>query len=662
MNEILWHLRTSPPIELLAALGVPFLIFFVQYELDYVYLLVRHLVMTGRYGATAAPVAAGPRPGALLVIPTMLRSHDELEGLKDATMSAARNDTRGQLTIVIAIDDGRTHKEIYSELETWVATYAAPEGVRVLVTCTPERRGKACAIDAAVLMMEEQVARGEIAELPPLFFNMDADSELGPDALVRMIDRLTTPSWVVGTRPRLVTSNVSIAKKHYWFGWRGFFTVRGQIALQVAREYLTAISLGKFNTKLIPVLWASGALYCTWTKLHTDSPRWGAFMQTLTLRDWVRWWVGFAPPAFATANVRHLPEAQTGPGDDTWMTWLACCARWNGDDLVVELPRTPLHAAWYSVYDYFVRPVRHEPQARIMTRTPTTITALFKQRVRWNTSRIQDVQRWRPALMFHWSVGLPALVSTAQLVIVNLAVALSLLCWPFVSEHGSMVAFVAALALNLFMRATATLLGLLVDQPVEGNALKLFAIPLSVPYHMVFNVVPTIVGSVKDIFLFGVNTKFSPEQTHIRSGTTRIALAFRLRRALTLAVRSVIVNDVPLGWFWFGWNETAWTPNGFEGWTSGRPARPIMPTSVLRFRNAIAETAATPAPEPVAPPVATPATSYAIAASAAKAPRAAAPARLVLLSNRPASTAQASTRRKGFDELDESPPSGRNAA
>jgi hypothetical protein len=117
---------------------------------------------------------------------------------------------------------------------------------------------------------------------------------------------------------------------------------------------------------------------------------------------------------------------------------------------------------------------------------------------------------------------------------------------------------------------------------------------------MFFNVLPTIIGSVQDIFLFGVNTRFSPERTHIRSGTTRIALAFRIRRALTLAVRSILLNDVPLGLFWFGWGETPWTPSGFEGWTSGKKPRAILPP--LMRRNAPAEAASASTPIPAAEP------------------------------------------------------------
>jgi hypothetical protein len=62
-----------------------------------------------------------------------------------------------------------------------------------------------------------------------------------------------------------------------------------------------------------------------------------------------------------------------------------------------------------------------------------------------------------------------------------------------------------------------------------------------------------------------------------KSGCERVALLFRVRRLLALSVRSVLYGDVPLGSFWFGWHETAWTPNGFEGWTTGKRQRAIVP-------------------------------------------------------------------------------------
>ena len=71
--------------------------------------------------------------------------------------------------------------------------------------------------------------------------------------------------------------------------------------------------------------------------------------------------------------------------------------------------------------------------------------------------------------------------------------------------------------------------------------------------------------------------KFAPEATLIKGATSRIALGFRIRRFYGLCVRSVIVGDVPLGAFWFGWHKTKWTPNGYEGWTTGKVPAVVRP-------------------------------------------------------------------------------------
>jgi hypothetical protein len=63
----------------------------------------------------------------------------------------------------------------------------------------------------------------------------------------------------------------------------------------------------------------------------------------------------------------------------------------------------------------------------------------------------------------------------------------------------------------------------------------------------------------------------------MKSGCVRVALLFRIRRFFALVLRSLLVGDVPLGIFWLGWNETPWTPNGFEGWTTGKKQRAILP-------------------------------------------------------------------------------------
>jgi hypothetical protein len=569
MERFFWFLHLRSAFDFVSASAVPFLIGFALYQIDYVLLAVQRLVAIAR-GARAVPRGRERMPAALLVLPTLLRTKDELEGLKRAITSVVSNGYPGDLYVVAAIDDG-AGQSTYGELAAWARSSLASANVRVFTLGIEGRVGKAVAIDRAVRFIESKVRVGEIEAFPPLFFNMDGDSELGPNALAHMVRRILRRGSWSGERPMIVTSNVAIAPDVYWRGWRAFFSVKGQIAVLVAREYLTSIAIGKFNTRLIPVQEASGALYCTWSWLHVVAPRWAGFMQTLRLRDWLRWWLGAAPPRFATSGAKAIPEAQTGPGDDTWMTWLACCARWRGGEITLEFPRTPAHAAWAAVRAYIVRPVAFEPEARIATKTPTTVASLFRQRIRWNSSRVQDVQRWRPALAYHWHAAIPIAFSTALLLYVHAMIVVSFVVWPFVSERGQgWAAVVVAFGINLVVRATMTVFALVLDRSPRHGWWRLLGLPLAVPYHFAFNVVPTIVGLAEDILLFGVNTSFSPEETCVRSGLSRIAIAYRVRRALALAVRSVIHNDVPLGSFWLGWHATRWTPNGFEGWTTGK--------------------------------------------------------------------------------------------
>jgi hypothetical protein len=571
VDRLFWFFQQNGAFDVISGMRIPLLICFVLYQFDYLLIVLRRLVMGARGAEGLARLSAANAPSALIVMPTLLRVRDELEGLKRAILSAANNGYPGALYIVASIDDAATNRAIFRELQAWMESVPRTPNVTLLATGADRRRGKAVAIDLAVAFFRARIAAGEIAELPLVFFNMDGDSELGPDALERMVARLMHRSSWSGARPMIVTSNVCIAPDVAWRGWRAFFSVKGQIALGVAREYLTSIAIGKFNSKLIPVQEASGALYCTWSELHELAPRWAAFMQTLRLRDWLMWWLGAAPPCFMDSAATPLPEAQTGPGDDTWMTWLACCARWQDGALTVEFPRTPAHAFAYAVRDYFFRPLAYEPAARISTKTPTTIKALFKQRVRWNSSRIQDIGRWRPALMYHFSAALAVIFASTILLYVHAMIVASLVVWPFTTEHtGGPMVFLVALGMNLTVRAYATVIALIVDGSLRRSWRTLLAVPMSVPYHFLFNILPTIVGATHDLLLFGVNTNFSPEETYVKSRLSRVALAYRLRRAFALAWRSVIHNDVPLGAFWFGWYETKWTPNGFEGWTSGK--------------------------------------------------------------------------------------------
>jgi|GEM_PF-1097245 len=620
MNELLWFLNTNTHFELVSPMAMPLIVGFFLYQCHYILVTVRHLLLRAIHGTAAPAPKPGDRPEAFVTLPTLLRNDDELAGLKNAILSCAHNGYPGLLHVCAAIDDGVTRADLFAELQRWVATLEVPEGVRVYACCTPVRRGKAVAMDEAVHFMRRRVEEGLQAEFPPIFFNMDADSELGEHALTRMVDALHKTTWWTKQRRGIVTSNVVIAKDAYWKGWRNYFTMSGQISVHVAAEFLTALSMGRFNWKIHPVPGASGALYCTWSELHLMAPRWAAFMQTIKMSDWLGWWIGRAPPSFEHSGVGELPEATTGPGDDTWVTWLAFCARWVDGKITVELPRTPVHAFIYFVRSYFFRGLAYDVQARVATKTPTTVKALFKQRVRWNTSRVELAQRWTPALAFHWTAAFPAMFSTTINVYANAVATIALVTLPFTKLSVSFATLAFMYVSQTVVRLFFTTLALWLEGDLRREPHKLLGLVFAVPYQFVFTKLTTMVGYVQDVLLFGVNTKFAPEQTHIASKLPRFALAYRVRRALYLAVRAVVHNDVPLGFFWFGWHETEWTPSGFEGWTTGK-------TRVLKPRVAAVVAPAAPAPAMaqagagVEPPALAPApAAVAAAMSAAAAP------------------------------------------
>jgi hypothetical protein len=125
-------------------------------------------------------------------------------------------------------------------------------------------------------------------------------------------------------------------------------------------------------------------------------------------------------------------------------------------------------------------------------------------------------------------------------------------------------------------RSLSTLFALFVDGSFRRRWPVLLALPTAGLYHFVINIASTIDGFFRQVLGHGLNSGFSPERTLIRGNSSRLALGYRLRRALHLAVRSVLYGDVPFGWWWFGWRETPWTPNGYEGWDSKEVRLPSM--------------------------------------------------------------------------------------
>ncbi len=523
------------------------------------------------------------RHSAVIVLPTLLRGIDELEGLKRAMRSVARNAYPGRLVVVACIDGRAERPHLFLELEKWAADEPVAPNVQLHVVGTPVRMGKAMAMDHGIEHVKKLVEDGWLAQFPTLFFNMDADSVLAKSALERMAFRLTRNRWLTRTPPLIVTSNVLVSPEQGLVGLSSLLSAPRWLATLVGREYLTSISLGRCNRGIVPVTEASGALYCTWSQVYLPAPQYARFLQSLRWRDWLKWWLGFAPPRFSSYAGAPLVEAMTGPGDDTWMTWLACSGTWKNGRVTFDFPRTPLHALGRMVAAWISRPLAFDPLAQVYTKTPTTVSGLFNQRLRWNSSRMQDVKRWSLSLAYHWQMGAPVLASSAVVIVNNLLLIFGIVA-VLMTCHISEALGVSLLAAGGYMclRTFDSVVALLVSECPASHWMFLVSLPASGYYHLVFNTSTWILGTIRDVFGFGQPTTFVPEATARASGLSRIALAYRIRRALLLACRAVVFGDVPWGRFWLGWQHTRWTPNGFDGWTSGLRPPPVSWPKVLR--------------------------------------------------------------------------------
>jgi hypothetical protein len=438
------------------------------------------------------------------------------------------------------------------------------------------------AVEAGVSLMKECVARGDHESFPDLYFSIDGDGTLSPDALERLAVRLTMPHPLTGNPRRVVSGKICIRPDLFWRGFAElpsrFFSIEGQIYMQVAREFLLS-NIARFNLKPMPQIGIPGALYCTWAELIVEAPRFMGFMKTIRFRDWLRWWVGHAPPSFAASTARPCPEALTGASDDTCIAFIASMATWSRGRLSFEAPRTPLHAFGRLARSYLIeRSHDYEPEARVYTYTPSTLRGLWRQRVRWNSSRFECAGRFWGAFAFHWEIGFP---TTSHLWIVikhvfELTIYYVLLPYCVLGSTNAAVAYVLGYAGQTIAYTVYTFLALLLEREWRRFWPVMLCLPLSAPYLIGINFFACVFGVIKDVFLFGNQTNFAPEWTLIKGRTERVALGFRVRRFLALCVRAVIYGDVPFGGFWFGWGETPWTPSGYEGWTTGKKPRSML--------------------------------------------------------------------------------------
>lgn len=586
MESLWWALRTWDPFCYFWPFAKRVFFLFLFGQSDFILLLMLwYWRLLGLRLRRRKAISRGPVPSGLVIIPSLLRNREDFNAITVTVDSCAHNGYPGELSIVASVDGNTEKPELYRELCEWVGSRSYPENVHTYVGGTPTRLGKMMAVHAGVELMKILVARGLHPSFPAIYFSVDGDGTLGARALELIARRLVLPHRFSKNPRRLVSGKIYIRPDLFWRGstldsLRSLFTIQGQIYLQVAREFLFA-NVSRFNLKLMPKVGVGGALYGCWSEILLNGPAFMGHMRSLRPRDWARWWLGLGPPAFSRSEPEPLPEALTGPSDDTAVSFLAAMSSWRDGVLSMEPPRTPLHAFGRLVKAYFLeRSPDYEPEARVFTFTPTTLKTLWVQRVRWNASWVECAHRFKRAFYFHWELGgIVALRSSLFLWNLMLAV-FFYVALPFellTSTHSVITAFAISYAFQVFMLSLFTFFALAIETEWRRFWPVVLALPLAPLYSIGINFFSAAAGTVKDLLLFGNATKFAPEWTLKKGRTERIALLFRARRFFSLCVRAVVAGDVPWGAFWLGWTETPWTPSGYDGWTTERKPRSIVP-------------------------------------------------------------------------------------
>src|SRR5688572_23840073 len=581
MEGLFWSFKTLDPLLLATPVFLNLAMCLLITQSDYIFLLVRFF-LRGVLGRPEAfrPLGFGERPTGLVIIPSLLRNDEDLNAIATTIASAGSNGYPSELVIIASVDGRTEFPKLYAKLCAWVTAHRRdfPKHVHVYVTGTETRLGKMMAVEAGVVYMQKLVACRKHAEFPKLYFSIDGDGTLGDHAIERLAHRITTRHPLTGEMRRVVAGKICIRPDLVWRGWRAFFTIEGQLYMNAAREFLVS-NVSRFNWKLTPRIGIPGALYCTWSTILLEAPRYMGFMQSLRFIDYARWWMGLGAPKFSETKVPALPEALTGASDDTCMAFLASIASWKNDELSFDAPATPLHALLRFVASYtYARSHDYEPEARVFTYSPPTLRGLWKQRVRWNSSRVECAGRFWRAFWFHWEIGLPVSAHLLMLLHTVFEIVGYYIVLPYyiVGSSHALFAYVLGYAAQTLAYTMYTCMSLALERDWKSYWRVVLTLPVASLYAICINAFGCVYGVTRDIFFFGNATNFAPEWTLMKGRCVRVAMMFRVRRFLALAVRALVKGDVPLGWFWLGWRETPWCPSGFEGWTTGKKARSIL--------------------------------------------------------------------------------------
>ncbi len=246
MEKLIWYFSNIDGYELIGVAWKPILIGLILYHSNYL-LIAARTTWRRIWPHQCRPLSPGEAPDILIVLPTLLRKRSELEGLQRAIQSVMANNYPGQVVICPAIDHADLQPALCTELECWLNCEVSGGRVHATLVRCPERIGKAMAVDRAIGHVRALCSNGALSQFPAVFFNMDADSEVSLNALEMMVVQLTARGRLGRRRPMIVAANVRVRQQHYWQGWRHFFTVPGQLAVQVYWTSLNTTSIDNSN-------------------------------------------------------------------------------------------------------------------------------------------------------------------------------------------------------------------------------------------------------------------------------------------------------------------------------------------------------------------------------------------------------------------------------
>jgi cellulose synthase/poly-beta-1,6-N-acetylglucosamine synthase-like glycosyltransferase len=576
MNAFIWNIRTSDSFVLATVVILAFFGSFLLFQNNIILVLLffRKFVKILIKKSDTHELGLTMRcPNGLIIIPSLLRNLDDYIAITSSVDSCATNGYPGQLVIITSIDGRYENHALYEQLVKWVGDRNYGDAIQCYVSYRDVRGGKMMAIETGVDHMKELVASGIYPSFPEIYFSIDADTTLGDHALEHLVAKLLKRHPITGDYRKGVSGKPCTHPSEIWQGWRKFFTMSGQIYINVARQYLTA-NLGRYNWEAVARVNLPGALYCTWSDVILQAPRYMGYLESLRFLDWIKWWFGFPPIKFSESDPTPLPEALTGNTDDTSIAILVIVSTWKNGKLTFDFPTSPMKAFIRMLRELFVeRSLGYAPEARAFTFTPPNFKGLWLQRVRWNSCRIECGQRFWRTFQYNWQAGFPYLFQLLNILLFVGGVVLCYVILPFNGENVVVCVFVIGYSLRLLMNISRVFVALSLEEErvKSGFWRTAYCLPVAIWFDFIFGFAACFWGIVKDILWQGTNTRFVPENTLIAGKSQRIAIFFRLKRFISLCLTSVRRGNIPFGSWWFGWHAHApYVDSGFKGWTSGK--------------------------------------------------------------------------------------------